>query len=622
MNFSKTWALMTALALSTVSYTSGFVSSKHGATFYKTQPIQMSIMDRLNQKRKEKKESLKESLKEKVKDAFDDFRTNLKVSKMEGLSERSEELARQLDQFTTFVLLTMPSSLIAGNENARSDEFIVTEEVDLGWVKTGEGFSDWDKKFIPATTFEITDDLSIRMILEDDMTGEMSKVMELSFDVLRNTKLYPIEDVDVKFESKEEADQFLKDFKLHPLPDFSPETASPPLYNDWGDITTDESFSRFWFHGIGAALLATQSESSSSELGPIEVDMPIHGLEMREGFRPYGARINFNTNQEATGIYDYAQEKLVKPGDDDWESAKFLAKTSCLMLLTAREHLLWSHLIVSNTMTLAMIKRLSPDHPIRRLLTVFTFRANYINSAAFNSLVPENSFYHRMSGFSYKAITEVFESGVKDCIHFHPFGKRDLIPELQELSDTGRFPFHSEGNAYYNIVRDFVASWIKKSGAAASDEMAKEFYEELRDVSIGHSYELPEFSEEALIDTISQCIFVVTCYHEIIGTIVDYTSNCMSQGTRMRDDETVSDVQGFAIFALLTASTGAKVPMLIKPFDNYFGEGGAPLWEKKKWNDFLKALEVQSAKVQADDEARDFEFKFFDPSRFECSISV
>ena len=109
---------------------------------------------------------------------------------MEGLSERSEELARQLDQFTTFTLLTMPSSLIAGNENARTDEFIVTEEVDLGWVKTGERFADWDKKFIPATTFEITDDLSIRMILEDDMTGEMSKVMELSFDVLRNSKIF------------------------------------------------------------------------------------------------------------------------------------------------------------------------------------------------------------------------------------------------------------------------------------------------------------------------------------------------------------------------------------------------------------------------------------------------
>ena len=58
------------------------------------------------------------------------------------------------------------------------------------------------------------------------------------------------------------------------------------------------------------------------------------------------------------------------------------------------------------------------------------------------------------------------------------------------------------------------------------------------------------------------------------------------------------------------------------PLDNFFGKGGAPVWEIEVWAHFQEAIQEQSKKVQADDEKRKTEFKSFDPAIFECAVSV
>ena len=58
-----------------------------------------------------------------------------------------------------------------------------------------------------------------------------------------------------------------------------------------------------------------------------------------------------------------------------------------MTVVTAREHLQWSHMIASNALARATILYLPPDHPIRRLLKVFTFNTNAVNSDAQEVLV-------------------------------------------------------------------------------------------------------------------------------------------------------------------------------------------------------------------------------------------
>ena len=98
--------------------------------------------------------------------------------------------------------------------------------------------------------------------------------------------------------------------------------------------------------------------------------------------------------------------------------------------------------------------------------------------------------------------------------------------------------------------------------------------------------------------------------------------------TRVVDEEEgaiSADVQAYLIFLVVTASTATKMPMLMKPYGNYFGKDGAPRWERKEWGGFMRDLRRQSRRVKGRNSGfrkREPEFKFFNPKEFECSISV
>jgi hypothetical protein len=199
------------------------------------------------------------------------------------------------------------------------------------------------------------------------------------------------------------------------------------------------------------------------------------------------------------------------------------------------------------------------------------------------------------------------------------------LRSLQKLKDDGKFPYATEGPEYFEIVRAFVRDWLEKAGDAATDSQAKAFYEAVKKSTKGQKYELPAMdSEDAMVNLLSQTIFVVTAYHELVGNAVDYIIKPSRSGFRLTKNgsQTSIDLQSFLFGALIGASTSLKMPPLMASYDNYLGVGGAPAWERDVWTDFQSKLVAQSEAVQAADMERDVEFKYFDPARFECSISV
>ena len=538
------------------------------------------------------------------------------ISRATDIHDSSKEILQQLDPFTSVAGLHVPQLLIEVNKTAPTHETLDTENFDLSSKKkTGDEFDDWEKDAAKVTTHAISNELIVKMLRDDELFGNAGPVFDFATKFVRKSCLFPLDDKVVFFKSEKDAIACTEDLNL------APGMACPETYNHWGDMSSDESFTRFFFNGMGAVGLAAQKETPKSGLGPFEVDMPIQNFEVRPGFRPYGARVYFGADQKPTGIFDYANEKLVKPGDEGWESAKWLAKSTAFTLYTCREHLMWGHLIISNKATMACTTNLPPSHPIRRLLTIFTFRTNTINDQAFAALVPEVSTLHRATAFTYPALVKVFEEAYKTSDVFEPFCDKKITPELQALCDQGKFPYYSEGNAFFEIVRTFVKGWLAKSGPASSDDATKAFYAELRTLNKGQAYELPDFSEEALVNAISQTIFYVTAMHEIIGTIIDYARIPNGAGTRVVEGAVEADAQAFLDNLLIVSVTGLKMPKLMKSFDLFFGEGGAPAWEKETWKKFVQDLEVQSRAVQ-EANAKRVEFKFFDPALFECSISV
>jgi len=534
-------------------------------------------------------------------------------------SEETKSILREEmseDNYSFVMPLVAPGDFIKANENPPKSNDVKTSEVNYGWKKGSSG--KWKKVDVRKFKQNISSRFKIVILDEGDLLNDRFTLVErLTQDVLKTKYIFPMNDLDYVCKDRKVVAKIMDDLQL------SVGKAMPDSYNSDFNMETDESFSRIFFYGIGCVLLEKQEHVSDSEHGPFEVDMPLQDLAVRRLYRKLGARVHFSKEQKVTAIFDYGQGKLFQPGQDGWEDAKLLAKVTCFTLTTAREHLVWTHWLVSNNASREITLNLNPEHPIRRLLSVFTFRTNVVNSEAFDLLMPEFSMLHRACGFTIEALRSVFDASFADSTVFKPFPEKDYNPALQELIDAGRFPYAMQYASYYEIVRGFVRAWLAKAGDASSDAEARSFYEAMKSTTRGQSYELPEFGAEALVDLCSTIVFTVTGYHELIGHVVDYSVFPWRAGVRLtKNDPSRVDLQSLLLFGLISASTSKRMPLLMSPFRNYFGAGGAPSWERELWDGFVAELEWQSEKVRAEEATADFEWKYGDPARYECSVSV
>ena len=472
------------------------------------------------------------------------------------------------------------------------------------------------KKEVKEYKHEVSPSFTTYLLGQDDLFTNYTCFEQCIGEFLRNKFLFPITDTAIYTDS----DGILTDLRI------GEGQAQPTSYNTDFNMQTDESFSRIFFYGMGATLLAAQIEPPNGpNFGPFVVDIPLQDLEVRPGFRRHGCRIHFNAEQMVSAIHDYANDQTFEPGEEGWEGAKWLAKVDTFFLVTAREHLIWSHLIVSNSVTRASVINLPPNHPLRRLLTLFTFRSTEINTTALDALVPEYCILHRASALTYPSMQSVFEQAFLSSNAFEPFPERQLNPELKRLSDEGKFPFISDGIEYYKLVEEFVRDWIESADEKAiADTKGKAFYGAMRVASIGQAYEIPRYrSIEDMISLITQIIFIVTAYHELVGNVVDYTSQIDRAGFRIAQTENNTlDVQSLLLTALISGSTSIRMPALMSEYNNFFSAGGAPSYERGVWDRFLGKLRLQSERVKRANETRDVEFQYFDPARFESSVSV
>jgi len=534
--------------------------------------------------------------------------------------ESTHNILTEMSPGTLAVTRAVPESLISLGPGVHTD--ITTEGVSLGWTKPeGAGFSGpWEEDELELEVTEITDSFSVTELPEDDFFGPLSLSFAMGGDFLLNSG-FEVIDSTVYFED-ETFDEVMEDLRIDQI--------MPPTYNTDFDMVSDESFSRMFFYGFGVPILAAQEEVSTSENGPFVADMPLHSFATRERYRSLGARVHFDSHQQVTAIYDYENETEYKPGDEGWEAAKFLARITCFTLITAREHLIWTHMLGAQPITVNSQTKLPPSHPIRRLLTIHTYRTSTVNANAFSALVPEGSMLHRAGPFEYEGgLKNIFQYSWDTSNIFEPFKTRRINPALQELVDANRFPFVSQGIAYYELVEEFVREWLNESGDQASDTYAMEFYEGMRASTIGQAYEIPEYSgEQDMIDVLTQAIWIVTAWHELVGYVADLNNPKTGAFARISKecDQTQVDAASFIVAELVCASTSIRMPYLMREFPNYFGSGGAPAWERTVWDSFVNKMGELSTVVQNQDEERISaghpEFKHMDPARFECAVSV
>jgi len=560
----------------------------------------------------------------------------------EEWSRETELLVKEIPCANTqFFALFPPKTLIAqidGNQVGDATS-LKSANVTAGWKKIDD---QWEMDEETRGTYELInlpglwestilkeDDLTNNEVFTPDLTvgGKPPKVTTL----IRSDVLFPMDDSDIAYADIAQALRVFKDLKLNAV---SEGGCMPDTYNTDFNMQTDESFSRIFFHGMCAPLIMVQEEVTDPEhkkYGPYMVDLTYAAdWKIREPdmFKKFGARIHFDEDQMVSAIYDSDTEKLVLPGDSDWEAAKWQAKVTGVSICTVREHLAQTHLMVANDSSREVVLQLHPEHPIRRLLGIFTYNTVSINQGAKDSLVPERSSIHRALPLDYNdGVFPLFENARTTSVAYQPFPDREIKNKALKDSidnDTSGFPYYNEGCEYYEIARSMVRKWLEKAGDEASDEYALAFYEAMRETTITQKYTLPEYSPENMVDLVTTIVWTVTGYHEIIGHVADYFNRPDRAGFRLtKKNPTTIDIQSSILSAVIGASTALPAPQLLAEYPNYIGVGdNIPAWEKDVWANFVYEMGLQAKKVQENDRKRDFEFKYYDPSLFECSVSV
>jgi len=368
------------------------------------------------------------------------------VDKNENYSRETKLILKELECAQTIITAEQAKGF-EGNLSVGTNLDLCTENVTAGWTKVA---LQWKKTEADADDLYVCPEWTTSILKEDDMTdNELTRAKLIVRKIFLSDTEFPIEDSDFCYADIAQAERVLNDLRLRPGQGF------PATYNTDFNMQTDESFSRIFFHGMCAPLIFVEPEVTDPEYikyGPFMVDLDFtSSLPIRdeEKFKKFGARIHFDESKMVSAIYDSHEEKYFFPGDDDWEAAKMQAKVTAVTLCTIREHLAQTHLMVSNDASREVVRNLHPEHPIRRLLAIFTYNAVSVNQSACKALVPERCTIHRALPFKYEGITAVFSNSFTTSVAWQPFPDREIInPALKALTT------HEEsGFPYYNEVR-------------------------------------------------------------------------------------------------------------------------------------------------------------------------
>jgi len=309
-------------------------------------------------------------------------------------------------------------------------------------------------------------------------------------------------------------------------------------------------------------------------------------------------------------------KKSVKPGDEEWERAKFLLRSTGLMVVTAADHLAWGHLIYSNHTNIAASECLEGHHPIRRLLQVHLYHAAYVNSTATVLLIPYGGSLSRNLAFTHDSLPQVLDISYKSLKYetFPQFLKRQGMDKV----DPDLFPMALDGLEYYQIVykyvHDYVNIYYKNDGAVEHDAQIQEFWKKLTDL---FPCKLPSLSKDALIQYITQFIFTVSGWHSQAGNVSAYFRDPAFAAPACPEGLLMSYPPMTFIQTLIAVGTAGNMPQVTDDWSHLMLDD-----ESKKVLSIFRQELIELSKVIDSRNEKRICYNNFNPKYIHSSISV
>lgn len=397
-----------------------------------------------------------------------------------------------------------------------------------------------------------------------------------------------------------------------------------PAYIRWNDPNDDETFSWYCTQSVIAHRLEKDPESDGYKI-PLAWMLK---FAVRQGVEPVGSDAYFDKELNPIRIENF-RGKTVKPGDDYWEMAKFHFRSAGALCATIPDHAIYTHMVSANSMAVATRRTLPADHPMRRLLSPFHIKSIGIDQLAAITLTGEGAMIHRLGGFTWDALKDIYKVGLKTV-------KMETVPELlsrngtQDLAD--KYAWGEDALPLWNAIENFANSYLelyyeenlhsKKSGEVDSDLQA--WIEDIRSLWPWPEEEMRDMTtRDGLAQTIAVMMWAVTGWHQHIALPADIArtpeifAQCIpSSATTLKEMWPIKEKS--IANMLLVALTSPRGPRLMQDFSHFMLDDDARATVRA----FHAELEQVSENVKGRNQNRNYPMKSFDPYSLQISVST
>lgn len=436
----------------------------------------------------------------------------------------------------------------------------------------------------------------------DEDTGEVLLMEKLTGEALDRL---PVVDDPAPWESSEIAAAFIDAHFADVLPDRSV---------DWTDTTSDRAIERLAMQGLAAHRLEPVDDDGDEAAFLVDLSWMV-AFPVRSGFLPYGACAYFGADGAVLRIYVSHDNCTYVPGDEGWEHAKWVWKSSLLTATTVVDHLGSTHYVASNLFTTAARETLPPDHPLRRLIKAFTYGAADVNRSAALSLSNKGGLAHRTFAFTYEGLSRLLLRGVESP-DFKPFPRR--MARLASLGDS--YLFRSDGLALHDIFSTYVCEYLGlyfSGKKVAHDDHVQVFWRQLQMRAPGLGLR-PLVTTQQFEETLVEFMFIVTAMHAQVGAVVEYLVDPSFMGSKLSPNQHQTDAQSTVQILNLAILTGFEQPPLIGDYRHLLLDDEA----RAVFDQYQASLVARSKQIELRNQALDQPYQTLNPALLDTSVST
>jgi hypothetical protein len=375
------------------------------------------------------------------------------------------------------------------------------------------------------------------------------------------------------------------------------------------------------------------------------------GLEVRPGFAALGADAYFDRDGKVTKIarggvvytpggeqghpastrcqnewvWNWFKSGWVEtcettPAVLGWRQAKMAFRGTLNLVITAIDHLYGIHLTVANAIVTANVEELSPDHPVRRLMTPFGFRTEAINYQASFALVNDRGLLHRGTPLSKQGLVDLFKYARTESAGI----TWATIPARKAAKgvDTLLLPLDEDGGDFYAILKTFVHKYLAHYYSYAGNECGADA--ELaawrsRVNAISPSHDLPsELSCEVLEDILATFMYLVSAGHNLVGSIAgEQEDPCFAPSAWVEGDLCGLPRTGYTQ-SLIISLTSLEQPKIWEDYSHLMLDPAA----EQLWHGFSAELRAFDLVVADRNQHRSREFAVFDVDKIETAVGI